>query len=120
MDNGPAGGGDTGPVKTGMLGFLAGFTSTLAHAAGPVLQMYLLPQQLSKLHFAGTTAAFFFLLNLIKLVPFALLGRLETGNLLLAGCMLPTSIVLMVRAFDAPEAYSEFPSRRGASSSVDL
>ena len=26
-----------GPAKTGTLGFLAGFTSTLAHAAGPVL-----------------------------------------------------------------------------------
>ena len=78
-----------GPAKTGTLGFLAGFTSTLAHAAGPVLQMYLLPQKLNKLHFAGTTVAFFWVLNLVKLVPFALLGRLETGNLLLAAWMLP-------------------------------
>ena len=54
-----------GRAKTGTLGFLAGFTSTLAHAAGPVLQMYLLPQRLAKLHFAGTTVAFFFLLNLV-------------------------------------------------------
>ena len=78
-----------GPAKTGTLGFLAGLTSTLAHAAGPVLQMYLLPQRLDKLHFAGTTVAFFFMLNLVKVVPFALLGRIETGNLLLAAHMLP-------------------------------
>ena len=51
--------------------------------------MYLLPQKLNKLHFAGTTAAFFWVLNLVKLAPFAILGRIETGNLLLAAWMLP-------------------------------
>jgi uncharacterized membrane protein YfcA len=78
-----------GGVKAGIFGFFAGLTSTLAHAAGPVIQMYLLPQKLDKLHFVGTTVAFFFILNLVKMVPFALLGRIETGNLVLAAYLLP-------------------------------
>lgn len=70
-------------------GMIAGITSTLAHAAGPLMQMYLLPQKLPKLQFAATTAAFFFILNLIKMVPFALLGRIQADNLMLGSVMLP-------------------------------
>jgi uncharacterized membrane protein YfcA len=70
-------------------GIIAGLTSSLAHAAGPLMQMYLLPQRLPKFQFAATTAAFFFVLNLIKMVPFALLGRIQTDNLILGGIMLP-------------------------------
>jgi uncharacterized membrane protein YfcA len=70
-------------------GFAAGMTSTLAHAAGPVMQMYLLPQQLEKKQFAGTSCAFFWMLNLIKLLPFTLLGRIQAENLKLGGVLLP-------------------------------
>ncbi len=66
-----------GPVKRAAFGFAAGLTSTIAHAAAPLMQMYFLPQRLEKLHFAGTTCAFFFLLNHLKLIPFSLLGRLS-------------------------------------------
>jgi hypothetical protein len=72
-----------------VFGFGAGITSTLAHAAGPVMQMYLLPQQLPKKNYAGTNCAFFWILNLIKLLPFALLGRIQTGNLKLGAVLLP-------------------------------
>ena len=75
--------------KGSVFGFAAGITSTLAHAAGPVMQMYLLPQQLEKKRFAGTSCAFFWLLNLVKLVPFALLGRIQPENLKLGGVLLP-------------------------------
>ncbi len=74
-------------------GFAAGVTSTLAHAAAPVMQVYLLPQRLDKLVFAGTTAAFFFVLNLVKVVPFALLGRLKGESLLLGLKVLPMAPV---------------------------
>jgi uncharacterized membrane protein YfcA len=76
-----------------LYGFASGVTSTLAHAAGPVMQMYLLPQKLDKLVFAGTTAAFFFVLNLVKVVPFALLGRLKGDALLLGVKVLPIAPV---------------------------
>ncbi len=70
-------------------GFAAGVTSTMAHAAGPVMQMYLLPQQLEKKVFAATGCAFFWMMNLIKLLPFAWLGRLEESNLRLGLVLLP-------------------------------
>jgi uncharacterized membrane protein YfcA len=72
-----------------LFGVGAGVTSTLAHAAGPVMQMYLLPQQLEKKKFAGTSCAFFWMLNLIKLIPFYMLGRIEAENLKLGGVLLP-------------------------------
>ena len=76
-------------TKGSVFGFAAGMTSTLAHAAGPVMQMYLLPQQLEKKKFAATTCAFFWMLNLIKLIPFFLLGRIQPDNLKLGGLLLP-------------------------------
>ena len=72
-----------------IFGFGAGVTSTLAHAAGPVMQMYLLPQQLEKKSFAGTSCAFFWMLNLIKLIPFAMLGRIQPDHLKLGAVLLP-------------------------------
>jgi hypothetical protein len=63
------------------LGAMAGFTSTLAHAGGPPATMYLLPQQLPRRIFVGTNVIFFFTLNLVKLVPYGMLGLLRVGNL---------------------------------------
>ncbi len=85
LDDGTA----PGWAKSSAYGVSAGVTSTLAHAAGPVMQMYLLPQKLEKLKFAGTTCAYFFVLNLVKMVPFALLGRIQKPNLVLGAYMLP-------------------------------
>lgn len=76
-------------AKGSVFGFAAGMTSTLAHAAGPVMQMYLLPQQLEKKKFAGTSCAFFWMLNLVKLLPFVMLGRIQVENLKLGASLLP-------------------------------
>jgi uncharacterized membrane protein YfcA len=78
----------TWAVGTGY-GITAGITSSLAHAAGPLMQMYMLPQRLPKLQFAATMAAYFFVLNLLKVAPFALLGRIRVDNLMLGALMLP-------------------------------
>jgi uncharacterized membrane protein YfcA len=75
--------------KGSVFGFGAGVTSTLAHAAAPVMQMYLLPQQLEKKKFAATNCAFFWMLNLFKLLPFTLLGRIQPDNLKLGAVLLP-------------------------------
>jgi len=70
-------------------GFFAGFTSTIAHAAGPVMQMYFLPTGLAKTQFAATTVYFFLFLNAIKLIPFALLGRFSKDQLVANLWLLP-------------------------------
>jgi uncharacterized membrane protein YfcA len=65
----------------------SGLTSTIAHAGGPPLSVYLLPQQLEKAVLVGTTVIFFAVINLVKLVPYAWLGLFDARNLV-------TSLVL--------------------------
>lgn len=52
-----------------MIGVLAGFTTLVANAAGPLMAIYLLAMHLPKMAFVGTGAVFFMLLNWFK-VPF--------------------------------------------------
>jgi uncharacterized membrane protein YfcA len=51
--------------------------------------MYFLPQKLPKMELAGTLCGFFFALNAVKLIPFALQGRLTAESLSLGALMLP-------------------------------
>jgi len=64
-----------------LFGSVAGFTSFSVHAGGPPLDMYLLPQQLHKSVFVGTTVVFFTVVNYVKLIPYAWLGLFDTRNL---------------------------------------
>ena len=54
-----------------LFGLAAGVTTTIAHAAGPVVALFLIPQRLSKEFFVGTTVLIFALINWIKM-PFFL------------------------------------------------
>jgi hypothetical protein len=53
-----------------LLGFMAGITTMMANAAGPVMVIYLLAMKLDKIKFVGTQAWFFFVVNWLK-VPFS-------------------------------------------------
>ena len=48
-------------------GIVAGFASTVANAAGPVMNMYLLSRKLPKEQFVATGAWFFLVINLAKI-----------------------------------------------------
>ncbi len=79
---------------------LDGFTSFSAHAGGPGMLRVLLPQRLSKTAFVGTTVFLFGTINVIKLVPYALLGQFTTQNLgtsLVLAPVAPIGIWLGVR-----------------------
>jgi len=70
-------------------GLMAGFATMVANAAGPVMTLYLLAMRLPKLEFLGTGAAFFLIINWIK-VPFsAQLGLLNAPSLTLNLWLLP-------------------------------
>jgi uncharacterized membrane protein YfcA len=56
-------------------GFLSGITTMLAHSGGPPIAMYLLPLQLPKAIYAGTTTVFFFVANICKVGPWLLVAR---------------------------------------------
>lgn len=71
------------------IGVLAGFTTLVANAAGPLMVIYLLAMRLPKMEFVGTGAVFFFALNFFIKVPFMVhLGLINSAsfsvNLLLA------------------------------------
>ena len=60
-----------------VIGFLAGLTTMMANAAGPVMIIFLLAAGLPKVEFVGTAAWFFFIINWIKL-PFSAKLQLMT------------------------------------------
>ncbi len=66
-----------------------GFTSFVAHAGGPPVQFFLLPQRLDKTLYVGTTVVFFFAINYVKLVPYGWLGQFSPDNLLTALVLAP-------------------------------
>lgn len=75
------------------MGMLAGSTTMIANAAGPVMVIYLLATNLPKVEFIGTGAWFFFILNLIK-VPFsAQLGLINGRSLGLDIALVPAVII---------------------------
>jgi uncharacterized protein len=80
-------GGTGAPAVTGSRakGFfwstLSGLASTIAHAGGPPLSVYLLPQKLDKAVLVGTTVVFFAVINAVKLVPYVWLGLFDARNL---------------------------------------
>jgi len=64
-----------------LFGLLAGVTTMMANAAGPVMVLYLLAMRLSKNEFIGTGAWYFLLVNWFK-VPFsAHLGLINNQSL---------------------------------------
>lgn len=68
-------------------GAIAGFTSFVSHAGTPPYQMFVLPQRLGKLAYAGTTTILFAYVNAIKLIPYWALGQLNAANLKLAALL---------------------------------
>ncbi len=58
-----------GPRIGWVAGIFAGFSSTIAHAAGPIVSLFVFSQDLGKTLFVGTVAWTFTLINLTKL-PF--------------------------------------------------
>ena len=86
------------PTTSGRLarlvyGSRAGFTTMVANAGGPVTSMYFLACRYPVKAFLGTTAWFFFLVNLVKL-PFSIsAGLVNTTTMSLTAICAPVVIV---------------------------
>jgi hypothetical protein len=76
-----------------LMGVFAGVTTMVANAAGPVMTLYLLAMRLPKLEFLGTSAAFFLLINWIKVPFIAQLGLINQQSLVLNLYLLPAVAV---------------------------
>lgn len=76
-----------------LAGLMAGFTTMVANSGGPVMSLYLLSAGLPVLGFLGTTAWFFFVLNVVK-VPFSVaLGLITVESLALCAALAPAVVV---------------------------
>jgi uncharacterized membrane protein YfcA len=81
------------PWRSGLTGGFAAVSSTLAHAAGPIIAMYLLPLRLDRQFFVGTCAIYFFILNTAKLPAYYASGQFAHASLLFTVKLLPLVIV---------------------------
>lgn len=80
-------------VKGLFWGTLSGFTSFLSHAGAPPFQVYVLPQKLPKMVFAGTTTIVFAAINLAKIIPYSSLHPYTTSTLTVSAYLLPVAVV---------------------------
>ncbi|HZK81211.1 MAG TPA: sulfite exporter TauE/SafE family protein, partial [Humisphaera sp.] len=80
-------------IRSGAVGAFAGASSTLAHAAGPIIALHLLPQRMERQIFVGTCAVYFFLVNTAKLPIYRLSGQFHADTLLLSMKLLPLVFV---------------------------
>ncbi len=76
-------------VRGTFWGAVSGFTSFIAHAAGPPMSAYLLPQRMDKTRFLATSVIFVLFMNYLKLVPYAWIGQFSTENLMTSLVLLP-------------------------------
>ncbi|MCE0483265.1 MAG: sulfite exporter TauE/SafE family protein [Methylacidiphilales bacterium] len=75
------------------MGVLAGVTTMLANSAGPVANLYFLSVRLPKWNLIGTSAWFFFVINLCKLPFSAHLGLTNASSLTLASDLAPLIVI---------------------------
>ena len=74
-------------------GLLAGFSTQIANAAGPIMALYLLAWRLPKMEYMGTAAWYFMILNWIKLPVFAFEGRITLASVKADLAMIPFLLI---------------------------
>jgi uncharacterized membrane protein YfcA len=74
-------------------GAIAGFASFASQGGGPPYQVHMLPQRLPKMVFVGTTTIFFAAVNLMKVVPYFMLGQFSAKNFSTSLALLPLAVL---------------------------
>ena len=75
------------------MGMMAGITTMMANAAGPVMGLYFLSVGLPKYQLTGTSAWFFLLINVYKIPFSAGLGLIHAHTLLFNAVLVPVIVV---------------------------
>jgi uncharacterized protein len=89
-------------------GLTAGFATTVANAAGPIMNLYMLAKRLSKEELIGTGAWFFLVVNLSKLPVYAFHGLIGPRSLLFDAVLVPAVIA---GAFSGRALFAHIPQR---------
>jgi hypothetical protein len=78
---------------TALFGFLGGVASTVIHAGGMVMSVYLLHRNLDKRTFVGTFVVFFAIVNFLKSLTYIAIGILTTEIVLILITISPLIIL---------------------------
>ena len=70
----------TSPIGVAGTGVLAGFSTMVSNAAGPVMTIYLTAHRLPKNQFMGTIAWYFFIINAAKMPVYIVLTAMNPTN----------------------------------------
>ena len=77
----------------GLAGVVAGFTSFISHAGGPPVAVYLLSRGVGKTAYQATTVLIFWIINIAKAVPYAVLGVFTAETLWLDLWLAPFALL---------------------------
>ncbi|MBI3856616.1 MAG: sulfite exporter TauE/SafE family protein [Planctomycetes bacterium] len=69
------------PASSVAVGTTAGFVSTISHAAGPLITLYLLQEKLARHLLVGTQVFYFLLINSAKIPTYVALGYINGSTL---------------------------------------
>nr|WP_280769196.1 sulfite exporter TauE/SafE family protein [Salipaludibacillus daqingensis] len=76
-----------------VMGTLAGFTTMVGNAAGPIMAIFLLAIAMPKKHFIGTGAWFFLFVNLLKVPMYGSLGLITLETLTFNAWLTPAILI---------------------------
>jgi len=76
-----------------LTGALAGFASFVSHAGGPVLAVYLLSKGLGKTTYQATTVIVFWLVNIVKFVPYTVFGFITAETVAISVVLVPVALL---------------------------
>lgn len=85
----PAGQGPAGALAGFFWGTVTGFVSFVSHAGSPPFQIYVMPQRLAPIVYAGTSVMVFAAINLMKVGPYVALGQFDRTNLMASLALVP-------------------------------
>jgi len=82
------------PKSAGLFaGALAGFTSFVSHAGGPIAAVYLLSERMEKTTYQATTVVVFGAINVVKMPAYASLGMIPAETLGVALIVSPVAVL---------------------------
>ncbi|MEM7270358.1 MAG: sulfite exporter TauE/SafE family protein [Pseudomonadota bacterium] len=79
-------------VRASIWGAVSGLTSTVSHAGGPPITIYLLGERLDKTEYQAASVLIFWWINLVKLIPYAALGVLSVPSLTTSAMLTPAAL----------------------------
>ena len=80
-------------------GALSGLTSSLAHAGGPPIHIYLLARGYDPMRFTGTANLFMASVNLLKIWPFIAVGAMSAGTFAITLWLMPLAALAAVGGY---------------------